>query len=107
MTKEALKEEIRNLIAEWKITPENKRGFRGQAIALLGMKYETRPQNDEEIFGEFVDEAIEEKLRESEKNVSMEDAVRSGIPAINVSDIADMERAEKGLEPDKEGVRDE
>ena len=88
MTREVLIEEIRNMIKEWKITPENKEWFRAQAIAVLGEKYSYREEYDEGLFGKIVDEIIEEKLSKTEKNISMEDVVKNGLKGAREEEIA-------------------
>lgn len=62
MTIEKLKQEINEIMQSLKITEDNKYFFREHIITVLGEKYCTRATNGEELFGQFVDEAIAERI---------------------------------------------
>lgn len=61
-----MEESIKNIIKEFfqeaNITEENKDFFRNSIITVLAERFQTRTQNDENLFGRIVDEFIEEKM---------------------------------------------
>ncbi len=42
------------------INEENREFVRGSLLVIFGEKYQTRPQNDEIVFGKIVDEVLDE-----------------------------------------------
>ena len=62
MTEDKIKEVIREVFLQSNITEENKLFFRNSMITVLGEKFQTSVQNDENLFGRLVDEVIEQKM---------------------------------------------
>ena len=62
MMEESIKNIIKEFFQEANITEKKKDFFRNSIITFLAERFQTRIQNDENLFGRIVDEFIEEKM---------------------------------------------